>query len=103
MDGASQPLQRSIAPPTELIETLAGLLTSKDFRAGDSVPLASAEQVAAYIIREGEITIEIEGEQADIAVPGTLVRALGAGASQPSHAQRADRCTMLRVKKARCG
>ena len=61
------------ALPAELTETLAGLLTLKDFREGEVVPVADAEQATAYIVLDGEIGIEIDGKQADSAGPGTLV------------------------------
>lgn len=65
------------ALPPELTETLAGLLTLKDFREGEIVPVGDAEQSTAYIVLDGEINIEIDGKQADCAGPGTLVGSLG--------------------------
>jgi zinc transporter ZupT len=61
------------ALPAELTETLAGLLTVEEFREGESVPVADADQSTAYIVLDGELGIEIDGKQADSAGPGTLV------------------------------
>jgi len=61
------------ALPRGLAQTLAGMLNEENFRQNQVVIGPQEESSRAYIVLEGELGFEINGEEEDSAGPGTLV------------------------------